>query len=360
MSEEKYDVLFVDDDPNILKAIKRNLRGKFEICTSETIEDAIDKIKTHTFPVVVSDMKMPVMNGADFLILVRETQPEAIRILLTGESGLEEAIKAINESDIFKFLKKPCPTEVLIENINSALRIYNAKHIEELLMEKSVKGFVLIISELMNIISPEIFKKSSDIRRIIKSPRTSFPIKDEWSVEVAALLMYLGSINYKIYSYEKIFNTEAMSKILYKSASLIFKIPKFEEVHNILYDLACFYEDQAVINALDCDSKVLKLIIDYYHMVSHANFKEKFVRMYNKDILSAIPDMLGKTKKSEIIEIGADKLEANMTAAENIITVSGSILINKGDTITDNDIVTLLLFSSKNVLVEPFKVERGG
>lgn len=355
MTGDKYDVLFVDDDPNILRAIRRNLHGKFKICIAETIEDAIDKVNNFTFPVIVSDMKMPVMNGADFLILVKETQPQAIRILLTGESGLEEAIKAINESDIYKFLKKPCPTERLIETINSALRIYNAHHIEELIMEKSVKGFVLIISELMHIISPEIFKKSNDVSRIIKSPRTFFPIKDSWSVEVAALLMYLGSINCKIYSYDKIYNSETMVKILNKSANLIFKVPKFEEVHNILYELAGYYEKKETIEELDCDSKVLKLIIDYYHMVGHSNFKEQFLTMYSKNILNDIPNMLGKNKE---LEINADKLETNMTATENIITISGSILVNKGDEISENDMAILILFSSKNVLIEPFKVKR--
>ena len=356
MTEHKYDVLFLDDDPNILRAIRRNLRGKFEICISETVEDALSKVDEMEFPVIVSDMKMPGMNGADFLIKVKEKQPDAIRILLTGESGLEEAIKAINESDIYKFLTKPCPTEKLISTLDSALRLYRSAHIEELIMDKSVKGFVYIISDLMNIISPEIFKKSRDVSRIAKSSQTNFPINDKWSFEVASLVMYLGSIHYKIYAYDKFYGTKAMVEILNKSATLVFKIPKFEEVHNILFDLANFYKDKVVIDQLDCDSKVLKLIIDYYHMVSHKNFKPQFLSMYSKEVVLKIPEMLGKKAQAVEKSVSADQLKINMSAAENIVTISGSILVNKGEKITQENLDVLKLFSSKQVLIEPFKV----
>ena len=357
MTVTKYDVLFVDDDPNILKAIQRNLRDKFEICIAESVSDALQLLKEHQFPVIVSDMKMPEMNGADFLILAKEAQPEAIRILLTGESGLEEAIKAINESDIYKFLKKPCATDKLISTIDTALRMYNAHHIEALIMDKSVKGFVYIISDLMNVISPEIFKKSSDVSKIAKSSQTKFPIEDSWSVEVACLLMYLGSIHYKVYKYSDLYGKHLMVKVLNKSAQLIFNIPKFEEVHNILYDLALFYEKKTFIENLDSDSKVLKLIIDYYHMVVTKGFKDKFLAMYSKDIIEKLPAMLGK-KPNAIVSLEAKQLSAGMRAAENIITVSGSILVNKGEVLKEEDLNVLNLFSSKNVLVEPFKVQR--
>ena len=355
MTEVKYDVLFVDDDPNILRAIRRNLRGKFEICISETVEDALYKIQEFDFPIVVSDMKMPGMNGADFLIQVKEKLPNAIRILLTGESGLEEAIKAINESDIYKFLTKPCPTDKLVSTLDSALRLYQSAHIEQIIMDKSVKGFVYIISDLMNIISPEIFKKSRDVARIAKSSQTNFPIKDLWSFEVASLVMYLGSIHYKIYNYDKFYGTPKMVAILNKSANLVFKIPKFEEVHNILFDLANFYKDSIIIDSLDCDSKVLKLIIDYYHMVGNSNFKNKFLSMYSKELIKEVPALFGRREKAPT-EINAEALKLNMTAVDNIVTISGSILINKGDKIKQDDMQVLKLFSSKNVLVEPFKV----
>ena len=72
MSTEKYDVLFVDDDPNILKAINRNLHGKYKVCVSSNIDEAVELIGKHNFPIVFSDMQMPQMNGADFLIIVKE------------------------------------------------------------------------------------------------------------------------------------------------------------------------------------------------------------------------------------------------------------------------------------------------
>ena len=91
MSE--YDVLFVDDDENILNAFKRNLNGKFKVCITSDVSEAIGHLKNHKFPIIVSDMKMPKLNGADFLNIVQSHCPDSIRIILSGESTRDDIIR---------------------------------------------------------------------------------------------------------------------------------------------------------------------------------------------------------------------------------------------------------------------------
>lgn len=107
-------VLLVDDDAMILSGLKRQLRKQFHIETAQSGEEAISKVKEKgPFAVIVSDFHMPGMNGIDFLSQVKETNPDTVRMMLTGSADMATAIKAVNEGSIYKFHPKPCPAETL-------------------------------------------------------------------------------------------------------------------------------------------------------------------------------------------------------------------------------------------------------
>lgn len=109
-----YKILCVDDDSNILQGYKRALRRDFDIFIAEGGLEALSIIeKEGPFAVVVSDMRMPVMDGVQFLSRVRDIAPETVRMMLTGNADQQTAIIAVNEGNIFRFLTKPCPPDVL-------------------------------------------------------------------------------------------------------------------------------------------------------------------------------------------------------------------------------------------------------
>jgi len=106
MMNEK--ILFVDDDLNILHSFKRNLRKHFNIATASGGEEGLEKLtQDGPFAVVVSDMRMPGMNGTQFLSQVREKYPNIVRILLTGQADMKDAIEVVNQGQIHQFLTKP-------------------------------------------------------------------------------------------------------------------------------------------------------------------------------------------------------------------------------------------------------------
>src|SRR5437870_13752231 len=111
MSEK---ILFVDDDANILAALQRQLRKQFSIHTSTDASRALESFETSgPYAVIVSDMRMPGMDGVQFLSKVRQRAPDSVRIMLTGNADQQTAVDAVNEGAIFRFLTKPCSTEVL-------------------------------------------------------------------------------------------------------------------------------------------------------------------------------------------------------------------------------------------------------
>ncbi len=117
-------ILFVDDQGLILAGLRRALnkyRSQWDIQFTESPEEALQILKKETLAVIVSDMRMPRMNGAQLLNAAREHKPDTVRILLTGQADIEDAESAINEGQIFRFLTKPCMPGALTESIKAAV-----------------------------------------------------------------------------------------------------------------------------------------------------------------------------------------------------------------------------------------------
>jgi len=118
-------ILLVDDDEMLLAGLKRQLRNKFRVETAVSGEDAVKMVEDNgPYAVVVSDYMMPGMNGIEFLTRVKLTNPDTIRMMLTGSADMTTAIKAVNEGSIFKFHPKPCPAETLGDAIQSGIDEY--------------------------------------------------------------------------------------------------------------------------------------------------------------------------------------------------------------------------------------------
>jgi len=116
-------ILCVDDEPNMLTSLKREMRNKFNICTANSAQDGLDILKRDgSFDVVISDFRMPQMNGAEFLSKVKEIDPRATRILLTGQASLEGIQSAVNDSQIYKVLLKPCSAEDLYDAVYGGVK----------------------------------------------------------------------------------------------------------------------------------------------------------------------------------------------------------------------------------------------
>ncbi len=116
-------VLFVDDEESILKAIKLNLGRTFEVSLANGPLEALQVLEeSGPFPVVVSDMRMPKMDGATLLRTIKERFPATKCILLTGHADFEfGGAEALQSGLLFKILNKPCPPDRLKATIQAAL-----------------------------------------------------------------------------------------------------------------------------------------------------------------------------------------------------------------------------------------------
>jgi len=125
MSEEndKFSILFVDDEKNILSSLKRLFRSEgYEIHIGNSGQEGLELLESNNIDVVVSDMRMPNMDGAEFLKIVSNNWPSTIRILLTGYADISSTIAAVNEGNIYKYISKPWEDNDLKITIKNALK----------------------------------------------------------------------------------------------------------------------------------------------------------------------------------------------------------------------------------------------
>ncbi|MDH5546734.1 MAG: response regulator [Gammaproteobacteria bacterium] len=118
----KATILFVDDEKNILSSLKRLFRGSgYQVYTAESGADGLKIIEQHNIDLVISDMRMPKMDGAEFLAKVKEYNSEIVRILLTGYADMESTVDAINKGEIFKYVNKPWVDSDLLLSVKIGL-----------------------------------------------------------------------------------------------------------------------------------------------------------------------------------------------------------------------------------------------
>lgn len=137
----KYNILLVDDDLSILKALKRALLEAeqiidLHIVTATNAMEALEILKSTRFHLVVSDEMMPGMSGVNFLNQVKNKYPDTMRIMLTGQASLEVAVKAINQGEIYRFLTKPWDNFELVITVRHALNHYDLEAKNRYLLKK--------------------------------------------------------------------------------------------------------------------------------------------------------------------------------------------------------------------------------
>ena len=206
-------ILCVDDEPNLLSAIERQFRKRFEITTALGPELALRAIAERgPFAVVVSDLRMPRMDGIQFLARVRQISPDTVRIMLTGQADLTDAIEAVNQGNIFQFLAKPSPPDMLGRAFESALEQHGLIQAERELLERTLTGSVEVLSEILSLVNAPAFGRAQRIRRYVAHIVTALGLPNRWQYELAALLSLIGCVTVPVDILDKIHAFEPLDE----------------------------------------------------------------------------------------------------------------------------------------------------
>jgi CheY-like chemotaxis protein len=192
MSEK---ILFVDDEPAVLDGYRRLLGRDLPVETAVGGVLGLAAIEASgPFAVVVSDMRMPQMDGAQFLTRVREISPDSVRMALTGQTDIATAMMAVNDGHIFRFMTKPISRENLLKAIEAGLMQRRLITAEKQLLEGTLKGCISVLTEMLSFSNPAAFGRAMRLLRLVQHTAEKLKLKSSWSYEIAAMLSQLGCV----------------------------------------------------------------------------------------------------------------------------------------------------------------------
>ncbi len=371
-------ILFVDDDPNILASFKRTLRKRYDLDTAVGPEEGLEAVgRYRSYALVISDLRMPVMDGIQFLSKVREISPETIRMILTGNADLQAAIDAVNQGNIFRFLTKPCPPETLQLAVDAGLQQYRLIRAEKELLEKTLRGAIRILTDVLSLVNPEAYGRASRIRRYARDVGDRLGYPKVWQLETAAMLSQIGCIVLPEDSLKKIYYGKDLTPEewqlfrMYPSvgADLIAKIPRMEEISEIIsyqekhFDGGGIPKDDRRGEAIPLGSRILKVVLDFDALESRGlpraaavNQMRKRDGCYDPTVLKALEEVLGDEARFQVKELPLQELQLNMIVGEDVLSLKGVLLIAKGQEITPALLERLKNFAKTVGVKEPIRV----
>jgi len=349
-------ILFVDDEPAVLDGYKRILQREFDISTAAGGEQALAAIRENgPYSVVISDMRMPSMSGAQFLARVRQTAPDTIRMLLTGHADLNAAMEAVNEGNIFRFLTKPCEKEVLGKAITTGLVQYRLVIAEKELLENTLMGSIKVLTDVLAAASPEAFGRSKRIARYVRHLVSKFGLGSPWRFEAAAMLSQLGCVTLdpEVVQAEyvgKSLSPEDHARFLTHpqvAKDLLVNIPRLEPVAWMISQqlttnpIAKVPETQAFSGDVAPGARMLKLAVAFdtlrmrgiSEVDSIARLRSRHTE-FEKELVDAIAEMKTDEPKMELRKIAISKLVTGMILHQEIRNRTGMLVVPNGQEVT--------------------------
>ncbi len=348
-------ILFVDDDPLALEGLSRSVYRDFKADLAEGPEEGLEKIKNDgPYIVVISDMRMPVMDGAEFLSRVRTLAPDSIRVMLTGYADTEAAMRAVNEGRIFRFLNKPVTAEDLTLTLRACVAQYELMRREKELLEKTLAGAIRVLSEVLHLANPVAFNKGTRICQYVRHIAGKLCLSDTWQYEIAAMLSELGCLTLTPDLLEAIHAGEPLTPEHEKRYSqhpqiahdLLARIPRLELVADMILQQNEVPTDLPRSLSPDAESvrrgaQMLKVSLAFDCLLSTGSERQEALLAlsrnpveYDAQMVAALGDFRLSRGPTELRPIDVRDLRTGMILNENLRSTTGMLLAAKGQEVS--------------------------
>jgi response regulator RpfG family c-di-GMP phosphodiesterase len=362
-------VLLVDDDASVVAGLRRQLFGRYSVHVANSGEQGLHALKTAgPFAVVVSDMRMPEMDGAMFLAQVREIAPDATRILLTGYTDVDAAIRAINEGQVFRFLTKPCSLDVLLSCLKQAVAQHRLVIAERELLDQTLRGAVGALFECLQMADPTAFDRAGRIRSLVIDLCKQLSVADSWPAEVAAVLSQLGSVTLPPDTARRLRGgarlTEDEQKMIASfpriAEQIISGIPRLDPVREILRMHTVSWRSEP---SMPVGAAILRV-------ATHAEDREarrmsplavhaalcRESGQYSPEVLDAYHRIAAAGYAADVTPLTIDELEVGIVLADDVYATSGQLLIGRGTQLSETSLERLRNYARQVGVVEPVLV----
>ena len=349
-------ILFVDDDANLLSACKRSLRDHFDIETALGGPEGLNLITTQEpFAVILADMRMPIMDGIEFLSKAKDLAPHSVRMMLTGNVDMDTAVNAVNEGHIFRFLTKPCPKELLAKSVEAGVQQYQLIIAERQLLEETLNGSIKVMTDILSLVNPMAFGCASRIRRYVRQIAEQLSLSNIWQIEVAAMLSQIGCVSLPGDTLERVYAGQELAPEEQKMIAshpdiggrLIVNIPRLKEVaHMISRQQEPFSWDRSgqaphQRDEVAVGGHVLKVAIEFDKLFSRgmapkdvvARFRQE-PEVYDSDIVEALTNLKVSPDENQRRVVNIHELDIHMILDQDVYSSKDGLLVTKGQEMT--------------------------
>jgi response regulator RpfG family c-di-GMP phosphodiesterase len=367
-------ILCVDDEPKVLEGLDRLMHRKCTLLTATSGEEALRLLAgPEPIDVIVSDMRMPRMNGAALLAECRKRSPDTVRLLLTGQADLESAISAVNDGHVFRFLTKPCPPAVFMEALTAAIEQHRLVTSERVLLERTLVGSMRALTEVLALVHPEFGSTARQHERARKVA-AYLHVPHAWHVEVASMLSQVGYVVLpndllaKVHAGSELDATERgiLARVPSVVERIISLIPRLETVQAAIKHQDRPFESMdsgPQQHAIPIGSRILKALLDLGVEETRSPDSAHALAVlrsrrgrYDPAVLEAIAAIFGP-RAPETREVTLREIEVGMVLASDVMTRSSMLLVARGHPVTAQLIERLRNFDAKVGVVQPIVCE---
>ncbi|MEO8904473.1 MAG: HD domain-containing phosphohydrolase [Polyangiaceae bacterium] len=364
-------ILCVDDEQLVLEGLERTLFEHFDVTTESRPARALEILQAGpAFAVVLSDMRMPEMDGATLLARARELVPETSRMLLTGQADINSAVAAVNQGQILRFLWKPCPAEALIQALELGVEQHRLVTAERELLERTVTGCVRLMSEVLSFVAPALFSRTQRIKALVTHMVKKFELEDPWRFEVAALFSMIGCVGLPEGTLEQVLARRPLDAADQKAFDdhplmahrLLSAIPRFEEI-GAMIKLQTGGPHGVPKDDIERGGAMLRVALQVERLTAQGKpvadvvaALERKLEAGEQPFLKALADFRNAEGSTIVRALSVAQMTAEMILEEDVRTTNGVVVVPKGRELSMVLIERLSKFARAGTLVEPIRV----
>jgi response regulator RpfG family c-di-GMP phosphodiesterase len=375
-------VLFVDDEPNVLEGIQRTLRKHVDVHTATSGADGLRVLRdSGPFALVISDMRMPSMNGAQFLAKARELAPDTVRMILSGQADLQATIAAVNEGHIYRFLSKPCPPDRLIAAVEDGLKQHRLLTAEKVLLEQTLSGSIKMLIELLGMVSPAASSRASRLQGYVIELAAALALPNHWQWGIAACVSQIGCVALPKEILSKAEAGQGLSddeKRLFEShpeiaGKLLAAIPRLEDIAAMVtaqFGPVSFTGKPDILTQWDLRSLgqlLIRAASEFDRLITRGATRDSAADALRAQKLG-LPEAVIKglrllsvaNPELNVRQVRVKELTVGMILDEDLVSPKGIRLVPAGQEVTQTLIVRLTSIASGVGVVEPFRVRVSG
>ena len=341
-------ILCVDDEESILRGFQLNLRNKFEIHLASDGQEGLELFEREGgFAVVLSDMRMPRMNGAEMLAAIKKINPEVVTVLLTGYTDFESAMAAVNEGNVFRMLSKPCPPETLNKVLNDAVEQHDLICSKRILLDQTLRGAVDALAQSLATSQPLFFGRAQRLRRISNALAEQVNMPGSWQVGMAAIFSQIAYSSIPQHLSDEIYHRKELSPEVKsmvadlpdETLKIIDLIPGLEGIKKILQRIDVQHKFEVEDGTgVRTGASILKVALDYDYYAEQGHEESLIVstlhsraEVYDPKVVEALQQYLSVSSEIyQLAKISPRELEIGMILMEDLLLEEGMLIASGG------------------------------